>query len=194
MRLERIVLEARDKYAKLFERLHNMKVYSERMSTFTNMIVYDIIKNDEVSKKWTYTYSETSSSKDLFVYTAQRNELDIVSNIFHAFVSFCETVDDEMHSVICQYIDRLNRAGNRDLKNRDLVVAAIDGILANSIFTNPVESERIKNINTLRNGSDEKCYRLLYDMPVKYDEAYSVYNNVVNFYKELKERLNQIRD
>ncbi|MCC8014813.1 MAG: tubulin-like doman-containing protein [Eubacterium sp.] len=194
MRLEKIVLGARDKYAKLFERLHNMKVYSERMNTFTNMIVYDVIKNDEVSKKWTYTYSETSNSKDLFVYTAQRNYLDIVSNVFHAFVSFCENVNEEMYSVICQYIDRLNVAGKRDLKNRDLMVKTINGILADSIFTNPVESERIKNINALRNGSDEKCYRLLYDMPVKYDEAYSVYNNLVNFYNELKERLNQIRD
>lgn len=194
MRLERTVLEARDKYAKLFERLHNMKVYSERMSTFTNMIIYDIIKNDKVSKKWTYTYSETSSSKDLFVYTAQRNELDIASNIFHAFVSFCETVDDEMHSVICQYIDRLKGTGKRDFKKRDLMVTEIDRILDDSIFTNPVESERINNINTLRNSSDEEHYRLLYDMPVKYDEAYSVYNNVVNFYEELKKKLNLIRD
>ena len=74
------------------------------------------------------------------------------------------------------------------------MVTLIDKLLSDHIFTNPVESERIKNINSLRNGSDEKSYRLLYDMPVKYDDAYSVYNNVVNFYKELKERLNQIRD
>ena len=130
----------------------------------------------------------------MFVYTAQRNDLDIASNLFHAFVTFCETVDDEMYAVICQFIDRLNRAGKRDLTKRDLMVTLIDKLLSDHIFTNPVESERIKNINSLRNGSDEKSYRLLYDMPVKYDDAYSVYNNVVNFYKELKERLNQIRD
>ena len=194
MRLEKIVLEAKEKYAILFERLHNMKVYAERMSTFANMIVYGIISNDDKSKKWTYTYSEASGIKDLFVYTAQRNDLDIASNLFHAFVTFCETVDDEMYAVICQFIDRLNRAGNRDLTKRDMMVASIDKLLSDHIFTNPVESERIKNINSLRNGSDEKSYRLLYDMPVKYDDAYSVYNNVVNFYKELKERLNQIRD
>ena len=194
MRLEKIVLEAKEKYAILFDRLHNMKVYAERMNTFANMIVYDIINNDDKGKKWTYTYSETSGVKDLFVYTAQRNDLDIASNLFHAFVTFCETIDDEMYAVICQFVDRLNRAGKRDLTKRDSMVTLIDDILSDHIFTNPVESERIKNINTLRNASDEKSYRLLYDMPVKYDDAYSVYNNVVNFYKELKERLNQIRD
>ncbi len=194
MRLEKLVLDAKDRYMNVFERLRDMRIYSERMSTFTNMIVYDIIRNDAERKTWTYTYSETSSSKDLFVYTAQRNELDVVSNMFLAFVSFCKTVDEEMHGVICQYIDRVNRAGCRDLKNRDLVVAEIDRVLADSILSNPVESERIRNINTLRNSSDEKCYRLLYDMPVKYDGADGVYNNIVNFYEELRERLNQIRD
>lgn len=194
MRLERTVLEAKGKYAQLFERLNNMRLYSERMNTFTNMIVYDIIKNDAASKTWTYTYSEASPSKDLFVYTAQRNELDIASNIFHAFVAFCETVDNEMHNVICQYIGRLNNAGSRDLKNRDLMVAAINGALSNPIFTNPVESEKIANINKLRNESNQDHYRKLYDMPVEFDGAYSVYNNVVNFYKELKEKLELIRD
>lgn len=193
MNLEKLVLEAKEKYSLLFDRLNNMKLYFERITTFVNMLVYDILKNDEQSKKWLYTYSEVSESRELFKYTVQRNELDVLSNIFHAFVTFCKTVDDEMYKVICQYIARLNDAGKRDLKKRDLIVSKIEEILADLLFTNPVESEKIENINQQRNESNE-YYRALYDMPVKFDGGSSVFDNVYGFYEELKVKLNAIKD
>ena len=194
MKLTKVVLESREKYSVLFERLSNMKTYTERLDTFTSMLLYGVVTNNEDSKKWTYKYSEDSKERDLFEYTAKRTQLDVVSNIYHTFVKFCLDVNEEMYNTICEYISRLDNSGKRDLAKRDEIVAQIKSVLKDPIFANPVESEKIAYINRLRNESNAEKYRNLYDMPVKYDGKASVHNNIKNFYIELVEKLNDVVD
>lgn len=159
--------------------------YTVRISLFADMLLCDLVKYDDESKIWTFRRRKDREWNELCKFKKAKNSLDTLAKLYIAFTSGIWNLSDEMCAAIKQTCDDMMNDG--DCKLRPEIIEEAKSVLSNDLMTDNLESERNKAINDLAVSSR---YSECYGIPMQYDGASSVYDNLRRFYSDIIKKLN----
>lgn len=203
MNLTKEVIQTYNYYknSKIFDEISIIKgnfgqkaLYESRISLFTDLLIYNLIRHDEEQYRWEYTFeviADGVTEKDVTWHTfydhaAREVDMDITLGLFLAFSSFCLNVDEENISALETVVASLLR--RRDLISPCTEIIDLCGqVTAGKYFPKIAISSSYEHIRDQYKNSQ---YKNLYNFPEKVgDDMAVICSNAKTFYDTLKKDL-----